>query len=74
MDKQAEINEKVAERKEKQKPVNPNGRPPNKLMKDQESREQKPKDQDPESLNQCMVRILMMLYPKTSTKRFSYKQ
>jgi hypothetical protein len=31
MDKQAEINEKVAERKEKQKPVNPNGRPPNKL-------------------------------------------
>ena len=31
MDKQAEINEKVAERKESQKPVNPNGRPPNKL-------------------------------------------
>ena len=31
MDKQAEINEKVAERKEQQKPVNPNGRPPNKL-------------------------------------------
>lgn len=31
MDKQAEINEKVAERKEKQKPVNPNGRPPNKI-------------------------------------------
>jgi hypothetical protein len=31
MDKQAEINEKVAERKEQSKPVNPNGRPPNKL-------------------------------------------
>jgi len=31
MDKQAEINEKVAERKESQKPINPNGRPPNKL-------------------------------------------
>ena len=31
MDKQAEINAKVAERKEQKKPVNPNGRPPNKL-------------------------------------------
>lgn len=31
MEKQGEINEKVAERKEKQKPINPNGRPPNKL-------------------------------------------
>lgn len=31
MDKQAEINEKVAERKEQSKPINPNGRPPNKL-------------------------------------------
>jgi hypothetical protein len=31
MEKQGQINEKVAERKEKQKPINPNGRPPNKL-------------------------------------------
>jgi hypothetical protein len=31
MEKQGQINEKVAEKKEKQKPVNPNGRPANKL-------------------------------------------
>jgi hypothetical protein len=31
MEKQGQINEKVAEQKEKQKPINPNGRPPNKL-------------------------------------------
>jgi hypothetical protein len=31
MEKQSEINEKVAERKERSKPVNPNGRPQNKI-------------------------------------------
>jgi hypothetical protein len=31
IDKQAKINERVAEKKEKQAPVNPNGRPPNKI-------------------------------------------
>lgn len=31
IDKQGEINEKIAERKEKSKPVNPNGRPQNKI-------------------------------------------
>jgi hypothetical protein len=31
MEKQGQINEKVAEKKEKQKPINPNGRPANKL-------------------------------------------
>ena len=31
MEKQGEINEKVAEKKDKQKPINPNGRPANKL-------------------------------------------
>jgi len=31
MEKQGQINEKMAEKKEKQKPVNPNGRPANKL-------------------------------------------
>jgi hypothetical protein len=31
MDKQAQINEKVAEKKESQKPINPNGRPKNKI-------------------------------------------
>ena len=31
MEKQGQINEKVAEKKEKQKPVNPNGRPQNKI-------------------------------------------
>jgi hypothetical protein len=39
MDKQAKINEKVAEKKEKQKPVNPNGRPVNKL--DEEPRKKR---------------------------------
>jgi hypothetical protein len=31
MEKQGEINEKIAEKKEKQKPINPNGRPQNKI-------------------------------------------
>lgn len=39
MEKQGEINEKVAEKKEKQKPINPNGRPANKL--DEKPRKQR---------------------------------